>query len=187
MGQDGEAMDTEPIDDASEDTYKKVDPADDPLFENVRFAREELEDRKREQKDKAQEVKAAKPKIDLRELVKQDFKKIVSSIDYDDEEKYEGGKKISKRKASSTSAELSNDASTSASSPEEPSNDVSTSALSAEPSEEVEAEVKEGKSEQKDTRIVSVQKSGKRITTTNAKGQKKRVKTVAGTFNVSSN
>lgn len=167
-----EAMKEESGDDAVEDTDKKVDIADDPLFENVRFAREEMEDKLREKREKAQEVKAAKPKIDLRELVKQDLKKIVSSIDYDDEEKYESGKKISKKTTSTSSAtELSDKESTSA-----------TSTSSAGPSSEEEIENKSEKTENVD----SADKSAKRSKTTDSEGQNKRVKTVAGTFNVSS-
>merc|ERR1712045_568532 len=38
------------------------------------------------------------PKINLADFVKQDLKKIISSIEYFDEEKFEGGKKIKKKK-----------------------------------------------------------------------------------------
>merc|ERR1712126_778677 len=98
LDEDEEATKEESVDDENDDTDKKVDIENDPLYENIRFAREEKEDQLREKREKAQEVKAAKPKIDLRELVKQDLKKIVSSIDYDDEEKYEGGRKSQKVK-----------------------------------------------------------------------------------------
>merc|ERR1712202_114057 len=57
----------------------------DSLFENVKFP----EDKEEEVKEKT-----AKPKINLGELVKQDLRKIVTSVEYFDEEKFEGGKKI---------------------------------------------------------------------------------------------
>jgi len=58
----------------------------DSLFENVRFPKEE--------EDESVKEKPAKPPIDLGELVKQDLRKIVTSVEYFDEEKFEGGKKI---------------------------------------------------------------------------------------------
>jgi len=57
----------------------------DSLFENVRFPKEEEE---------VVKEKPAKPQIDLGELVKQDLRKIVTTVEYFDEEKFEGGKKI---------------------------------------------------------------------------------------------
>merc|ERR1712201_49484 len=58
----------------------------DSLFENVRFPKEE--------EDQSVKEKPAKPPIDLGELVKQDLRKIVTSVEYFGEEKFEGGKKI---------------------------------------------------------------------------------------------
>merc|ERR1712154_424358 len=57
-----------------------------------KFRREDEEEKDDEESQKS------KPKIDLRDFVKQDFKGIVSSLDYFDEEKYEGGKRIKKTK-----------------------------------------------------------------------------------------
>merc|ERR1712126_462068 len=164
LDEDEEATKEESVDDENDDTDKKVDIENDPLYENIRFAREEKEDQLREKREKAQEVKAAKPKIDLRELVKQDLKKIVSSIDYDDEEKYEGGKKISKNKTSTSSAT-------------EVSNQESTSASSAGTSSEGEMENKSEKIKD----LASDVKPAKRSKTTDSEEQNKRVKTVAGT------
>merc|ERR1712096_394041 len=67
--------------DSDTDTAATVDS----LFENVKFP----EDKEEEVKEKT-----AKPKINLGELVKQDLRKIVTSVEYFDEEKFEGGKKI---------------------------------------------------------------------------------------------
>jgi nuclear GTP-binding protein len=163
---DSEKVDKEPTDNSTV-TMETVDS----LFEDVRFAREEQEDRDQEKKEQMfhnKEAKKARIEVDLRGLVKQDLKKIVSSIDFFDEEKYEGGKRISKIPAP---------AATSATSSSEQSKET-TPTPNVDNKEENKAE--EG------TSTNTVQKSGKRIITTNAKGQKKRVKTVAGTFNVSS-
>jgi len=76
--------------DSDTDTVATADTVDttvtvDSLFENVRFP---------EEKEEVIREKTAKPKINLGELVKQDLRKIVASVEYFDEEKFEGGKKI---------------------------------------------------------------------------------------------
>jgi len=76
--------------DSDTDTVGTTDTTDtaatvDSLFENVKFP----EDKEEEVKEKS-----AKPKINLGELVKQDLRKIVTSVEYFDEEKFEGGIKI---------------------------------------------------------------------------------------------
>merc|ERR1719317_1692293 len=77
----------------------------DSLFENVRFPKEE--------EDESVKEKPAKPPIDLGELVKQDLRKIVTSVEYFDEEKFEGGKKIKsyhkKQKAAEQALKASDD------------------------------------------------------------------------------
>merc|ERR550534_1478335 len=84
----------------------------DSLYEDVRFAREEEEDREQERQEQAREKKEAKPKVDLREFVKQDLKKIATSVEFFDEEKYEGGVKPLK-KTSTASVETSSSPSSS--------------------------------------------------------------------------
>merc|ERR1712042_52007 len=58
--------------------------------------------------------KPAKPQIDPGELVKQDLRKIVTSVEYFDEEKFEGGKKIKSfhKKQKEAEAEEANKANT---------------------------------------------------------------------------
>merc|ERR1719318_990588 len=68
---------------ATTDTTETTETVD-SLFEDARFPKEE----------EVVKEKSVKPKIDLAELVKQDLKKIVTSVEYFDEEKFEGGKKI---------------------------------------------------------------------------------------------
>jgi len=75
----------------------------DPLFENVRFAKEEQEDRVKAAEDLRKANKEAKAPVDLRELVKQDLKKLTTSIDFFDEEKYESGKKRVRKVKAETS------------------------------------------------------------------------------------
>merc|ERR1712051_421321 len=78
---------------------------------------EEAEDREMERKEQAREKKEAKPKVDLREFVKQDLRKIATSVEFFDEEKYENGekpaRKQSKGEASKAGTETSEDATTS--------------------------------------------------------------------------
>ena len=133
----------------------------DSLHEDVRFAREEEEDREQERQELAREKKEAKPKVDLREFVKQDLKKIATSVEFFDEEKYEGGVKPEK-KTSKASVETSSGPSS------------SQGAESKDP-EEATASKPE-----------AVEAAGKRLSVSNSSGKKKKVKTGAGTFNVSS-
>merc|ERR1712200_335682 len=70
------------------------------------------EDREQERQEQAREKKEAKPKVDLRESVKQDLKKIATSVEFFDEEKYEGGVKPLK-KTSTASVETSSSPSSS--------------------------------------------------------------------------
>merc|ERR1711962_1666413 len=130
----------------------------DSLYEDVRFAREEEEDREQERQEQAREKKEAKPKVDLREFVKQDLKKIATSVEFFDEEKYEGGVKPVK-KTSKASVETSSSPSS------------SQGAESKEPEEATATEP---------------EAAGKRSSASNSSGKKKKVKTGAGTFNVSS-
>jgi len=130
----------------------------DSLYEDVRFAREEEEDREQERQEQAREKKEAKPKVDLREFVKQDLKKIATSVEFFDEEKYEGGVKPVK-KTSKASVETSSSPSS------------SQGAESKEPDEATASEP---------------EAAGKRSSASNSSGKKKKVKTGAGTFNVSS-
>merc|ERR1712192_327255 len=64
---------------------------------DMRFAREEAEDREVEGKEQAREKKEAKPKVDLREFVKQDLRKIATSVEFFDAEKYEGGERPARK------------------------------------------------------------------------------------------
>merc|ERR1719461_2111375 len=78
-------------DDSDADTVETKDTVD-SLFENVKFPEDNY----------PQEVVSEKkpaPKVNLSDFVKQDLKKIISSVDYFDEEKFEGGKKIQKKKS----------------------------------------------------------------------------------------
>ena len=134
----------------------------DSLFENVKFRREDEEEKDDEESQKS------KPKIDLRDFVKQDFKGIVSSLDYFDEEKYEGGKRIKKTKKAK---------------------DVATTV--AEPSlqstqEKLEEKQEDKAEESKDNKTLSEpsETSSKRKKSSEAKSPKK-VKTASGTFKVS--
>jgi len=156
--EDADTNNDEDVDDAesdneTEDTEKTVEitattDTVDSLYEDVRFAREEAEDREVARKEQAREKKEAKPKVDLREFVKQDLRKIATSVEFFDEEKYEDGekpaRKQSKGEASKAETETSEDATT--------SND---------------------------------EQSGKRSSTSSSSDKKKKkVKTGAGTFNV---
>merc|ERR1712025_1062352 len=70
------------------DTVQTTDTLD-SLHENVKFPEEKSEE--------LESAAKSKPKIDLRDLVKQDLKGIITSVDYFDEEKYEGGKRLKKK------------------------------------------------------------------------------------------
>jgi len=155
-----EDSDTETVDTvATNDTTETVDS----LFENVKFSRED----KLEAEHKVRAEKKAKPQVDLRELVKQDFKKIVSSIDFFEEEKYEGGK----REKKTTSASISEDGTSKTNELRIPSESEAVKDDSDQTASE-ETEVKDD--------------SGKRVVKANKRDKKKKIKTGAGTFNVSS-
>merc|ERR1712087_1044137 len=79
-------------DDSDADTVETKDTVD-SLFENVKFPEDNYPE------EVVTEKKPA-PKVNLSDFVKQDLKKIISSVDYFDEEKFEGGKKTQKKKKS---------------------------------------------------------------------------------------
>jgi len=139
------------------DTVQTTETVD-SLYENVKFP----EDKNEESRTSTPSVKQ---KIDLRDLVKQDLKGIVTSVDYFDEEKYEGGKRLKKSKKSkkeSKSEEVE-------SSPKDKVSDKGDSSQSVE-----------------DGKIVNEnESSSKRKETESEDGIKKKVKTTSGTFNVS--
>merc|ERR1712181_46729 len=98
----------------------------------------------------------AKPKVDLREFVKQDLRKIATSVEFFDAEKYEGGERPV-RKAKSD-AQSKGEASKAGSETHE---DPTTSKTETD------------------------EQSGKRSSTSSSSDKKKKkVKTGAGTFNV---
>merc|ERR1711868_200812 len=80
------------------DTVQTTDTID-SLHENVKFPEEKSEE--------LESAAKSKPKIDLRDLVKQDLKGIITSVDYFDEEKYEGGKGLKKKKKKSDEEKFS--------------------------------------------------------------------------------
>merc|ERR1712034_272701 len=81
----GEEEDVEDEEDDEDDLANSDTETVDSLFEDARFPKEEEE---------VVKEKSVKPQIDLGELVKQDLRKIVTTVEYFDEEKFEGGKKI---------------------------------------------------------------------------------------------
>ena len=174
--ENAEADNDEDVDDAESDnetvnTENTVDTTAttdtvDSLYEDVRFAREEAEDRELARKEQAREKKEAKPKVDLREFVKQDLRKIATSVEFFDEEKYEGGEKPAK-KTSSKSALDGSDKLDSSSQPKGETSKVATESLE-------EPTTSKGEGEQ----------PGKRSSSSSSSEKKKKVKTGAGTFNV---
>ena len=167
--ENADANDDEDVDDAESDnetvdTENTVDTTAttdtvDSLYEDVRFAREEAEDREVERKEQAREKKEAKPKVDLREFVKQDLRKIATSVEFFDAEKYEGGERPARKaKADSQSAQSKREASKEGSeTPEDPTT----------------------------SKVETDEQSGKRSSTPSSSDKKKKkVKTGAGTFNV---
>merc|ERR1712012_299204 len=80
------------------DTVQTTDTID-SLHENVKFPEEKSEE--------LESAAKSKPKIDLRDLVKQDLKGVITSVDYFDEEKYEGGKRLKKKKKKSDEEPIS--------------------------------------------------------------------------------
>jgi len=148
-----DVSDTETV--GTTDTTETTETVD-SLFENVRFPKEENE---------VVDEKTPKPKIDLGELVKQDLRKIVPSIEYYDEEKFEGGKKIKsfhkkqKEMEAAASSEHLSETPTSIK-----KDDVSSDEKSTE------------------TSNFNKRKSGSKTTT---ESTEKKVKTSSGTFSVS--
>merc|ERR1719228_2771110 len=89
----GEEEEANSDDDSDNDTVltNETNETVDSLYQDARISKEEVK-----------EVKAKKTPFklpaNLQDLVKQDFKKIVSSVTYLDEDKFQGGKKIKKIK-----------------------------------------------------------------------------------------
>jgi len=77
-----------------------VEP-EDTLQQTVPFPEEEEEEEEDDENEEASSTTSSKPKIDLRDYVKQEFKGIVTSLDYFDEDKFEGGVKPKKKKKKS--------------------------------------------------------------------------------------
>jgi len=82
--------DDEDVIESDTDTVETKDTVD-SLFETVKFPEDNL-------KPEESTEKKPLPKVNLADFVKQDLKKIISSIEYFDEEKFEGGKKTKKKK-----------------------------------------------------------------------------------------
>merc|ERR1712083_681317 len=159
--EDLDNSDTETV--ATTDTTETTETVD-SLFENVRFPKEEEEEFVKE--------KPAKPPIDLGELVKQDLRKIVTSVEYFDEEKFEGGKKIKsfhKKQREAEQAKASDD-----------KLDESTSNKNKGEESDQTAET-DSTSEPQEPEISSKRKS----TEDNEELSEKKVKTSSGTFSVS--
>merc|ERR1712228_237631 len=154
----GEDVDEDELDVSDTETVGTTETTEtvDSLFENVRFPKEENE---------VVDEKTPKPKIDLGELVKQDLRKIVPSIEYYDEEKFEGGKKIKsfhkkqKEMEAASSSEHSSETPTSTK-----KDDISSDEKSTETSNS------------------NKRKSGSKTST---ESTEKKVKTSSGTFSVS--
>merc|ERR1719419_546177 len=157
---DTETVETNATNDttATSDTTKTVDS----LYDDVRFAREEQEDKEKEKAEMSQANKVKKPPVDLRELVKQDLKKIVSSIDFFDEEKYEGGKKLTKKEPAISTSTITSETVT---------EDASTFKENDTPDKQESAEPNSSTAEKKTTGD------------SDENPNKKRVRTAAGTFN----
>merc|ERR1719209_439005 len=135
----------------------------DSLFENVRFPKEEEE---------VVKEKPAKPQIDLGELVKQDLRKIVTTVEYFDEEKFEGGKKIKsfhKKQKEAEEAKASDDKLDESTSNENKEEDSDQTAETDSTSKPQEPEISSKRKSAEDTGEIS----------------EKKVKTSSGTFSVS--
>merc|ERR1712071_539175 len=105
----------------------------------------------------------SKTKIDLRDFVKQDFKGIVTSLDYFDEEKYEGGKRIKKTKKAKEVVK------------------VAEQSVSESTQENAEEKTEDKAEESEDNKTLSEETSSKRKKSSETKSPKK-VKTASGTF-----
>merc|ERR1711909_263651 len=160
--EDPDNSDTETV--ATTDTTETTETVD-SLFENVRFPKEEEEEFVKE--------KPAKPPIDLGELVKQDLRKIVTSVEYFDEEKFEGGKKIKSFHKKQKEAEQASKAS-------DDKLNESTSDKNIEEGSEQTAET-DSTSKPQEPEISTKRKS----TESTEEISEKKVKTSSGTFSVS--
>merc|ERR1712181_176959 len=104
--------------------------------------------------EQAREKKEAKPKVDLREFVKQDLRKIATSVEFFDAEKYEGGERPARKAKSDSKGEASKAGSET---PEDPTT----------------------------SKAETDEQAGKRSSPSSSSDKKrKKVKTGAGTFNV---
>jgi len=149
--------------DSDTDTVATADTTEteevvDSLFENMRFPKEVKE---------VVKEKTAKPQLDLGELVKQDLRKIVTSVEYFDEEKFEGGVKIKSFHKKQKDAEEAK--------------------ASAENTSTVGATEKEGSEKPTEDASSSPDSSSKRKSTPEKSeaSSGKKVKTASGTFSVS--
>merc|ERR1712025_1424848 len=151
------------------DTVQTTDTID-SLHENVKFPEEKSEE--------LESAAKSKPKIDLRDLVKQDLKGIITSVDYFDEEKYEGGKRLKKKKKKSD---------------EKPTSKTSESQADLEPNKlELTEEISNSSSDTKQKSSPETteeadlaESSSKRKITSDTKSSPKKVKTTSATFKVS--
>jgi len=142
---------------ATADTTETAEVVD-SLFENMRFPKEVEE---------VVKEKTAKPQLDLGELVKQDLRKIVTSVEYFDEEKFEGGVKIKsfhKKQKDAEEAKASAENTSTVGATEEEGSEKPTEDASSSP---------DSSSKRKSTPEKSEASSGK------------KVKTASGTFSVS--
>jgi len=169
---------------ATDDTTATTDS----LFENIKFKDWEVDDKK---KGKEVEEIFKKPRVmpeNLQEFVKQDLRKIVQSVQYYDEEKYEGGRRTKVKKTEEDSTE-STTVETAAES-KSPSNE--TKSKKAEETEEKSEETpaknarhkpadrKKQKQKRKSQERASFQSQN-----VDQAGPSKRIKTKSGVFNVS--
>ena len=135
------------------------------MFENVKFPEDN------ETSEIVKEKKPA-PKVNLADFVKQDLKKIITSVEYFDEEKFEGGKRIKKKKEVAKVEETS----------EENKNEEK---VTEESSVKATKRSRTGtKKEEKATEESSVE-TNKRSRTGKSGNAGKKVKTASGTFKVS--
>ena len=152
IDEDGLESDTDTVD--TTDTNQTTETVD-SLYENVKFPEDKLEE---------EAPTKSKPKIDLRDLVKQDLKGIITSVEYFDEEKYEGGKKVKKGKKNQSKSPEDKKDSTESSGKEENEKTQEVSHSSEEINKQSSAKRKKPKAESKSP---------------------KKVKTASGTFSVS--
>jgi len=164
--EENEVPDDDDIIDSDTDTVETKDTVD-SLFENVKFPEDN------ETSEIVKEKKPA-PKVNLADFVKQDLKKIITSVEYFDEEKFEGGKRIKKKKEVAKVEETS----------EENKNEEK---VTEESSVKATKRSRTGtKKEEKATEESSVE-TNKRSRTGKSGNAGKKVKTASGTFKVSKN